>query len=157
MKIQKIIILLSTLSLMACGGRTVYYEYQSVPIDGWAADSVLSFTVPVSDKTATYDVLLHVRHTDAYRYQNMWMFITESPSTIDVKASQTDTIEFYLADDRGHWLGNGHSLKEMPVLYRQQVHFTDSVYRLTIQQGMRDDALRGISDIGLELVKDGKR
>lgn len=116
---------------------------------GWGADSLLTFTIAVPDTAATYDVLLHVRHTDAYPYQNMWLFVGEQQAQMQ----RFDTIEFYLADDRGRWLGNGHSTREMPILYKQGIHFTDTVYQLTIQQGMREEALKGVSDVGVEIVK----
>lgn len=142
MTVKKIILtIIAGLSLMACSKHTVYSDYQSVPLDGWTIDSVVTFTIPVSDTVTPYDVILHVRHTDAYAYQNMWLFVN------------SDTIEFYLADDRGHWLGNGHNFKDMPVLYREQVVLKDSIYTLHIQQGMREEALKGISDIGVEIVR----
>lgn len=146
------LLLLAVLGMCACSNKAIYYEYQTVPMDGWGADSILTFTIPVTDTAATYDVLLHVRHTDAYSYQNMWLFVSESPATMQQAAVQTDTIEFYLADDRGQWLGNGHSTREMPVLYREGVTMTDSVYTLRIQQGMREEALKGVSDIGVEVI-----
>lgn len=108
-------------------------------------DSVLRFEVPVTDTVNAYDVLLHIRHTDAYPYQNMWLFANDG--------GKTDTIEFYLADDRGRWLGNGQAIKDMPVLYRENVVLKDSLYILTLEEGMRDIVLRGISEIGVEIVR----
>jgi len=139
------IIVLSSLCLAACQNKTIYSEYQSVDINAWHMDSVLRFEVPITDTMGTYNVLLHVRHTDAYPYQNMWLFVEDNMSL--------DTIEFYLANDRGEWLGNGHSLMEMPILYRERIHLTDSTYSITIQQAMREERLRGIADIGVEMVK----
>jgi len=123
----------------------MYSSFQSVEMSGWQMDSLLRFDIPVTEPATPHDIILHVRHTDAYPYQNMWLFINDG--------HKTDTIEFYLADDRGQWLGNGHAIKDMPVLYRQQYQFTDSLYHLTIQQGMRDVLLPGVSEIGVEVVK----
>ena len=68
---------------------------------------------------------------------------------------QKDTIECFLADEFGKWLGTGAgALKEMPVLYRQQVIFPDSgIYQMKIGQGMRDSILVGINDIGIRVEK----
>jgi len=140
-----VIIALSSLLLTACGNSTLYSTYQSVDMTGWSMDSVVTFQVPVTDTTNAYDVILHVGHTDGYPYQNMWLFVNDG--------AKTDTIEFYLANERGQWLGNGHSVIDMPVLYREQHVFTDGLYTIRIQQAMRDILLPGISDIGVEIVR----
>ncbi len=143
---RNILILISSLCLIACHNRTMYNNFQPVPMTGWNEDSILRFDIPVSDTTHTYNVLLHIRHTDAYPYQNMWLFIGEN-------TVHYDTIEFYLANDRGQWLGNGQSVLEMPVLYRENLRFTDTLYTLTVQQGMRNELLPGVSDIGVEITR----
>jgi len=155
-----ILIALSSLVLTACGGKTLYSDYQPVDLTGWNMDSVVTFTVPVTDTVNAYDVILHVRHTDSYPYQNMWLFVRDGVAktigadpTTDSAVAKADTIEFYLADDRGQWLGNGHALIDMPVLYRENVVFQDSIYTIQIQQGMREVLLSGISDIGVEIVR----
>ncbi len=142
---SRIIVVLSSLLLVACSRSTMYTNYQTIPLEGWSMDSVLRFEVPVTDTVNAYDVLLHIRHTDAYPYQNMWLFVNDG--------GKTDTIEFYLADDRGRWLGNGQAIKDMPVLYRENVVLKDSLYILTLEEGMRDIVLRGISEIGVEIVR----
>ena len=144
-----VLIALSSVLLSACSTKTVYSSYQSVPITGWNMDSVLTFSVPVTTPQQPVDVLLHIRHTEAYMYQNLWLFIGE-------KGLTQDTIELYLANDRGQWLGNGNSLLDMPVLYKENILLTDSIYTLTVQQGMRAESLKGVSDIGVEIKQHGK-
>ena len=77
----------------------------------------------------------------------MWLFVDNN--------RHRDTIEFYLADDRGQWLGEKqHGFIEMPVLLEENIHFPDSgTYHIEIQHGMRDSLLRGVSDIGLEIYR----
>lgn len=133
--------------LSSCAKKTVYSEVYTLPCDGWHEDSVLTYSVEIEDTTAGYDVLLYVRHTQQYPYQNMWLFVGG------------DTIEFYLADQRGRWLGNGWGdLREMPVIYQHNMRFPRSgYYSYTIRQGMRDSVLQGVRDVGLTIVKsDGK-
>jgi len=137
--------------LTACGSKTAYLHFESVNPAAWHQDSVLCFAIAPEDTTAGYDLLLHIRHTNYYPYQNMWLFVqSEQGGT-----SHTDTIEIYLADDRGAWLGNGRNgLVTMPVLYDTQRHFGSDTLYLTVQQGMRDSLLRGVQDIGVELIID---
>jgi len=142
---NRILIALSSLLLIACGRGTLYSDFQSVDMTGWNMDSIVTFTVPVTDTIHPYNVILHVRHTDGYPYQNMWLFVNDG--------QKIDTIEFFLASDRGQWLGNGRSIIDMPVLYREQLTFRDSIYTIQVQQAMRDVVLKGVSDIGVEVVR----
>jgi gliding motility-associated lipoprotein GldH len=65
----------------------------------------------------------------------------------------TDTIEFYLANDRGEWLGGGLTVKELPLLYRENHQFANSgTYRLTLQQGMREETLKGVTEVGVQIL-----
>ena len=145
-----IIILLSSLLLTACGAPTMYSEFQSVSPIGWNADSVLTYSFHADNAMQPYDILLCVRHTETYPYQNMWLFCTFGADD-SLRTPMVDTIEFYLADDRGRWLGNGGAkFVEMPVLFAQNYHFPDTgQYIFTIRHGMRDEQLRGITDIGV--------
>lgn len=95
-------------------------------------------------------MIIYMRHTERYPYQNMWLFVGDS--------LHTDTIEFYLADDRGQWLGDrNHGFIEMPVLLEENKHFPDTgIYHMQIRHGMRDSVLRGVTDIGLEIRSNGK-
>lgn len=138
--VNRIIILISSVLLLcACDSRTIYSHYESVPIMGWHQDSVLEYRFDVSDTTSTYQILVNIRHTENYGYQNMWLFV------------EGDTIEFYLADERGRWLGNGkNGYIEMPVLYEENYRFDESgEHVVRVQHAMRDSLLRGVSDVGV--------
>ena len=137
--------------LTNCRRDIVYSRFVSIPSEKWSIDSVASFEHAITDAAPDYRMLIYVRHTERYPYQNMWLFVGDS--------LHRDTIEFYLADDRGQWLGNKHhGFVEMPVLLEENYHFADTgTYHMSIQHGMRDSVLRGITDIGLEIIKNGKK
>lgn len=139
-----------TLALTACRQGIVFSQFVPIPSGEWYVDSVAQFDYTIADKEAGYQVLVYVRHTERYPYQNMWLFLDNG--------SQRDTIEFYLADDRGQWLGDKHhGFIEMPVLIEQNYHFADTGrYAMSIQHGMRDSVLRGVTDVGFEIVKSGE-
>lgn len=140
-------IVLASLALTACRSDIVYSQFYPISSGVWHMDSAAHFEYQIADADADYRMLIYVRHTERYPYQNMWLFVGDS--------LHRDTIEFYLADDRGRWLGDKHhGFVEMPVLYEEQYHFPDTgSYDLTIQHGMRDSLLRGITDIGVEIIK----
>lgn len=146
------VLLLSSLLCVACTRGVVWSEFNDVPPIGWDKDSAVTFTFRVTDTIQPYNVLLHVRHGDNYPYQNMWLFLN---STDPQGVERSDTIEFYLADERGRWLGNGRNGHvTMPVLYEQNYLFPDTgTYSLSVRHGMRTEALHGVSQIGLEIQK----
>lgn len=151
--LRAIFVLLIT---VACTPNDVYMQYQTIPVEGWNKDSLYTFDVPISDSTALYNIYINVRNRGDYPYQNLWLFLSNmSPDSVIVN----DSIECYLADQRGKWLGSGAgSLMEMPVLYKQNVRFkTSGTYRYQIVQGMRDDVLKGINDIGIRIEKVGSK
>ena len=131
----------------SCRNDIVYSHFSPIPSEKWHMDSVAHFDYTISNVQPAYLMLIYVRHTERYPYQNMWLFVGDS--------LHQDTIEFYLADDRGQWLGDKHhGFIEMPVLLEENYHFPDTgSYYMTIRHGMRDSVLRGITDIGLEIQK----
>ena len=141
------LLIVLTVSLTSCRNDIVYSRFSPISSSVWAIDSVAQFDYTIADAQAEYSILVYVRHTERYPYQNMWLFVGDS--------LHRDTIEFYLADDRGQWLGDKHhGFIEMPVLLEDNYHFPDiGAYYIDITHGMRDTLLRGITDIGFEILK----
>ena len=140
-------LLLGVCVFTSCRNNMVYGHFWPVSSEKWHIDSVARFDYTIEDAAAGYQMVIHVRHTERYPYQNMWLFVRDG--------SRADTIEFYLADDRGQWLGDKHhGFIEMPVLLEENYHFPDTgTYYMEIAHGMRDTLLRGVTDIGLEITK----
>ncbi|HLP05442.1 MAG TPA: gliding motility lipoprotein GldH [Paludibacter sp.] len=143
---------LVSLLAVSCTGNEVFFHYRPVDVGGWNKDSLCVFDIPVNDTASAYDMYVNVRNRSEYPYQNLWLFMQEMlpDSTI-----RTDSIELYLADQRGKWLGAGvGAVKEMPVLYRRNFHFHQKgTYHYRIGHGMRDSLLKGVNDIGMKVEK----
>jgi len=138
--------------LFSCNRNDVYFKYQAINATGWNKDSVSTFDILITDTLATYNVYVNMRNKADYQYQNLWLFLSKmSPDSVLVN----DSIEFYLADKRGKWLGKGvGSIFEMPVLYQQNVKFKNvGNYQYKIVHGMRDTILLGINDVGMRVEK----
>jgi gliding motility-associated lipoprotein GldH len=152
-KMRKIIgLFLFPFVFLACGNDSVFNQFQSVKETGWYKDSMVVFNVEIADTAQHYNVLLNVRNGGEYPYQNLWLFINRiGPDSVVLN----DTVECYLADQRGKWKGSGiGSVYEISVLYLQNTTFSKSGnYIYKIRQGMREDRLKGISDIGLMVEK----
>lgn len=139
------------LCLSSCQRRVVYSDFYSMPAEGWHQDSILNYDVTVADTISDYNILLVVRHTSQYPYQNLWLFIDEYAGNMLLRR---DTVEAMVADDFGRWLGNGVNRYEIPLMYDASYRFMQKENnRITIQQGMRTTWLTGITDVGVEVIK----
>lgn len=147
-------ILLFPVLLASCTGNTVYSEFHVVADQAWQRDSIYPFRFHIDDTAAVYQLRMYINHRETYPYQNIWLFITDSART----EMPQDTLLFYLANDRGEWLGSGkNGIIEMSMLYQEERLFPDTgYYTISIAHGMRDTALRGIENVGFELLKYGK-
>jgi len=140
------------IAFWACDTNRVYEKYYPINKTTWSKDSLVLFNIPVTDTVQNHNLYINVRNDINYNYSNLWLFINiEQPGGQAIK----DTFEMVLADPAGKWLGHGFGgLKNRQVLYRNNVYFPHSGdYKISIQQGMRDSELKGISDVGLRVEK----
>ena len=84
---------------ISCDNSIVFEKYKSFENQKWNTDSLLSFDYTITDTISTYKLVLNVRHSVEYEYQNLFLFVNSK--------SSTDTIELLLADKSGKWLGSG--------------------------------------------------
>ncbi len=143
----KIIIWFAGVLLCSCNQVLVYEQYQPINNSTWPKDKEYYFIFNIEDTTRTYDVTLQLRNNNRYSYQNLWVFILEEKP---VGAISRDTVECFLADDYGKWLGHGISLFESTIPLRNNYKFPyPGQYTFAIRQGMRDSSIIGIQEIGL--------
>ena len=145
-----VITAVTSMLIAACSDNYVYNGYVTMPHERWHADSLASFRVPVSDTITFYNLFVNVRNTTDYPYQNLYLFIN---ITAPNGASVRDTFECYLADDHGKWLGKGKGkLRDNRFIYRENIRFgTEGDYTVTLQQAMRVEQLKGISEVGFRV------
>lgn len=138
----------------SCNNDALFEKYQNIPDSQWHKDSLVVFEVPVTDTLQNHNLLVNIRNEIDYNYSNLWLFIEiVRPDGKAVK----DTFELTLAAPSGKWLGEGFgNLRTQQVMYRRNVNFpVPGEYKVSIQHGMREDILDGISDVGITLQKAG--
>jgi gliding motility-associated lipoprotein GldH len=143
---------LVALSLSACTSLDVFEQSVAFKGQQWSGGQKPSFDFHISDTTALYNIYLVFRHTDAYRFNNIWLKLYRSgPDT-----SYTRQVDLRLATNDKGWLGSGmddiweHRIKitEAPVEFRKS-----GDYRFAIEQVMRQDPLQHVINIGLRVEK----
>ena len=152
---RNILILIVSLLLVGCQGDIVYTVFKSLPNVGWEADSSLCYQPVVTDSVVDYQMLITIRHTDVYPYQNLWLFVDIEQDSLLLTR---DTIECYMANERGEWLGGGLTVHELPLLYSENYQFGNSgEYQISITQGMREDTLVGIKEVGVKIIRNEQK
>lgn len=148
---QLLVIFAATLAacLASCtNDKVAYNEFVSLADAKWDKDTLAIFRADITDTTRLYDIYLQVRNDNDYAFANLWLFIDViSPDG----HSRRDTIECFLANPDGSWLGGGWgSLYSTRCQYMPAIRFaTPGSYTFRLTQGMRKDLLTGIHDIGL--------
>jgi len=138
--------------LISCDNEYIYAETVKIPEYTWHADNILKFEAPVEDTINAFDINLVIRTYNDYPYRNLFLFITtSSPERLTIR----DTVEYFLADEKGDWYGSGlGDVNDLSVPFKSNIIFpAGGIYTFRIQQGMRESALRGITDIGIQIKK----
>jgi gliding motility-associated lipoprotein GldH len=138
--------------ITSCDRKRVFEEYKTLDKNGWNKDSVVVFKVNLDDTIKNHNLYVNIRNKGTYGYSNLWLFL--SIGSPDGKMV-TDTVEFTLAEPSGKWKGSGiGDLHDNQILYKKSVWFPQKGnYSFHIKQGMRDNVLKGIRDIGIRIEK----
>jgi gliding motility-associated lipoprotein GldH len=145
-------LLLMFILIVACRSNSMYKNVIDIPKGAWTKTQNIGFDVPVVDTINGYNLYFEIRNTNDYPYSNLFLFVTtHSPN----KAIKKDTLEITLADDKGKWLGKGlGGVRNNEFMFKNNIRFpVAGFYKVEVNQGMRDDVLKGIMDIGLKVER----
>ena len=67
--------------LSACQTIDVFEKNVSIPNHEWSSSFKPEIELEITDTTSLYNIYFVVRHTDAYRYKNLWVNVyTKMPT-----------------------------------------------------------------------------
>ena len=138
--------------LTSCGNDKLYDESVVIPEARWDNENIPYFDVIVDDTLSDYAFYLNIRHLENYRYSNLYVFLnTEFPNGNVTR----DTIECTFAYPDGRWMSKGSgTIRSAKILLNPALRFPLSGnYHFEIEQAMRDEVLKGITDIGISFEK----
>lgn len=136
----------------SCDKKRVFDSYSEIGPEGWPGDSVKIFPFTIADTVRLHRLYINLRNRTSYNYSNIWLFIeVQSPGSKIL----SDTVQFILADSAGKWLGKGFAgIIDNRLPYLNNFYFPQpGEYRISIRHGMRQEVLKGISDIGIRIEK----
>lgn len=140
-------------SFLSCQKEIAYYSFQPIPITGWTNSDTLSFVLPEKFQKGFYDVYIGVRNKNNYPYKDLWLRISHNLD--GTKQFKYEKIHFFVANPDGTWKGVGISgLYQSKISYLKNIEIGEEkeVRVFRIIPFMRDESLKGLSDIGL-LIK----
>jgi len=141
------------IALSGCTDKNAVID-ESVEIanHNWSYLSTAKFSFKIDDEKVPYNLYMNLRVTGDYKYSNIFVLISQSGP--GVKSAQK-RYEMRLANKEGEWLGKGSGN-----LYSYQEAFlvnhlfpAKGTYTFVIEQNMRDNPLREVSDVGLRVEK----
>lgn len=134
----------------ACTPKAVFQEYQAIPEETWSRYQVIEFTASIPD-SGQYNVKLCLRHTTDYEMANLWCFVSTRSSAM---LPRKDTVNVEIAEPDGRWKGKGGTIKtlEQP-LRHNPVTLPQGQVIFRIEQGMREEEMKGVKDIGIQITK----
>ncbi len=149
------VILMAALALTAgsCSTVDVFEKNVVIPKQQWEASFRPEIAFEISDTMALYNIYVVVRHTDAYRYNNLWMNVyTQVPGD----SVNRQRLDLKLATDDKGWLGTG-----MDDIFEHRIQITRNplplskkgVYKFRLENIMREDPLRHIMNVGIRVEK----
>jgi gliding motility-associated lipoprotein GldH len=137
----------------SCTRINVYEKSIAINNHSWESGFKPSFTFNISDTTSYYNILLIIRHADAYNFNNIWLNIyTQAPG----EKAKKQQLPIQLANNKKGWLGSG-----MDDIYEHRVLITREPvqlkkagdYTFTLQQIMREDPLLHVMDVGVRVER----
>lgn len=138
--------------LTACQENTIYHSYQSVENTDWFRNDTLTYMLDsCMTSTSSNEFQIGIRHTDSYRYQDLWLGILPIPKD-SAATIRIDSCHIYLSNSNGKW--KGHGIGELRQ-FDQAIEITskgkktDTIIGFKIFHLMQDQPLKGIQDIGL--------
>jgi len=146
------LIITSLFLVTSCDRNGVFEKNIDTENSIWNMTDIAKFGVTINDTISYHNIFINIRNTTDYPNSNLYLFIkTVAPTG----ASQLDTLEYFIADEYGKWLGKGFGqLRDNRFPYKQNIRFSSKGnYQFEVQQAMRTDQLKGIASVGLRIEK----
>ena len=88
----------------SCKQIDIFEKNTVIPNYEWKSNFIVSGSFKITDTISAYSIYLVLRHTDAYKYNNIWLNIGLQPPGDSLIKQKVD---LKLGDDANGWEGNG--------------------------------------------------
>lgn len=139
--------------IMSCNQIDVFEKSTSIPDHNWHYDFNCTGSFNISDTNAYYNIYVVIRHTDAYKYNNIWLNLgLQMPGD----TLTTQKLNITLGDDANGWYGSGlddiwevrKKLSKYPKQFKKI-----GIYYYSLSNVMRDNPLNHVMSAGIRIEK----
>ena len=139
--------------VLGCKQINVYEKSTPIPKHQWKSNYPCKGTFSITDTASYYNIYLVLRHTDAYKYNNVWLNVgLQAPGD----SMYFQKVNFGLSSEATGWYGSGmddiwevrNLLTDHPKKFKKS-----GVYQFSLYHIMRDEPLKNIMSAGLRVEK----
>lgn len=137
----------------SCANLDVFERMISIPGQMWYYNNKPSFSFNITDTSATYNIFIVLRHTDAYQYNNIWLNVG---SKAPFESVYFKNVDLSLGSDAQGWYGNGMDdiFEVRKNITQGSIHFKKAGnYTFTLSQVMRENPLNHVLNVGIRVEK----
>lgn len=131
-------------------------ETHELPDNQWAYEDSIQFNFAIADTLQLYDLVLELKHSTDYAYQNLYTKIhTHFPD--GQRLSKPVSLE--LANAAGEWRGNCNAETcTTPIPIQTGAYFNQpGDYTIVVEQFMRESPVNGVQGLTLKVRDTGRR
>ena len=149
-----LLFIIMTVFFYSCKEVDLFEKNIPIPNMQWYNNYNATGSFIIKDTTSSYNVLLVLRHTDAYSYNNIWLNVgLQAPGD---SALQFQKINLVLGNDARGWEGIGmNDIWEVRKLISgaPKRFIKPGIYKFSVTQLMRDNPLPNLISIGVSIQK----
>lgn len=153
LKLNGILPVICCLLYASCTQLSSFEKNTSIPKYEWHNSFAATGSFLITDTAGSYTTYIVLRHTDAYKYNNIWLNIgIQAPGD----SMRYQKVDMQLGSDARGWTGTGmNDIWEVrQLLASPLLRFNKpGNYNFRITQIMRDDPLPAIMSAGLRVEK----
>lgn len=147
------LLLIISIWLTACSRIDTFEKTVPIPQQKWFYNYTPSFSFDITDTASSYNIYLVIRHTNNYKYNNIWLKVdTQFPGD----TTRSARIDMILGSDATGWNGKG-----MDDIYEYRKVITPGPwafkrrgkYTFTLSQIMRENPIEHVMNIGVRVEK----
>ena len=146
-------ILLIAIFFFSCDSKRVYEMNQDLESNIWITGSSNSFHFEIPDNSRGYNLLLNLRNTSNYRYQNIYVQFQLRDSTERIIEQNLLSLQLFHPQTGAPFGSSGIGDiydHQFPVLENYRFP-SNGKYELSFQQMMRTDSLMEILSVGARI------
>ncbi len=146
-----VLVFLYSICCSSCGQVDVFEKNTPFIKHEWRSIDTAKAIFNISDTTAVYNVYIVLRHTDAYKYNNIWLLVgIQEPGD----STHYQKVNLSLGDDANGWEGSGmNDIWEVRKPFGYYKFNKKGDYHFSLTNIMRDDPLLHMMSAGLRVVK----